>query len=253
MKSRRLAICIICQLQENDCKYSYCLIFSGQQRLQKITMPQTENSRSIFKILEKSKNFLHFSKSHSTALDQQLDNHETTSSNEVQSTGLEFSRYEREVANKLGYFAITLTGFYRDPFGNYRLKSTAPIAQLIFWGCYLNTFIKAVFLCFLVTDYFGPVVFLDKIAALDYILCVGIAVCGTLVWGKRYPLHGTVCILPNKTLKNVLFLNWSISFTLEIMHGFWTIENSIFQNLGCPEDLKAAVERRHGATVWIHL
>lgn len=172
-------------------------------------MSQVENSRTCFKFLEKGKDFLTFLKSDSTTLNQQSDSHEISTLNEVQGTKREFSRYEREVANNLGYFAITLTGFSRGPFGTYRLKSTAYIAQLIFWGCYLNTFIKAVFLCFLVTDYFGRVVFLDKIAALDYILCVGIAVCGTLVWGMRYPLHGTVYISNNALGGNCV--KWPIS------------------------------------------
>lgn len=49
------------------------------------------------------------------------------------------------------------------------------------------------------------------------------------------------------------FLIGQLSLNLEIMHSFWTVENSIFQNLDCPQDLKSAVERRHWATVWIHL
>ncbi len=39
----------------------------------------------------------------------------------------------------------------------------------------------------------------------------------------------------------------------EILHSFWTIENLIFRNLGCPKDLQETVERCQKSTVWIHL
>ncbi|CAL8142555.1 unnamed protein product [Orchesella dallaii] len=140
----------------------------------------------------------------------------------------EFATYEREVANNLGYFAISKTRFIKTNSQEYLITSTSPLALLIYWAFYCNTFIKAIFLAFLVADYFGPVVFLDKIAALDYILCVGIVLCGLSVWYLRYPLH-------------------------EILSAVWKIENSIMKNLGCVKELKSKVERHHRATVWIHL
>lgn len=103
------------------------------------------------------------------------------------------TEYQQKIVNKMGFFAMTrsrIGGGNGKVNGDYFLESTPVPAQFIYWMFYINTTIKAVFLVFLVADYFGPVLFLDKIAALDYILCVGIVTLGSCIWFPRYPLHG---------------------------------------------------------------
>lgn len=109
----------------------------------------------------------------------------------------EFVQFQRTIANKLGHFAITLTSFNKDSFGNYSIKKTSTFLHIWFWGFVINNFIKAIFLCFLVIEYFGPIGLLDKIAALDYILCFTLGALGTLIWGYTYPLHGMMVLYQN--------------------------------------------------------
>ncbi len=103
---------------------------------------------------------------------------------------VEYCEYERKIANRLGYADVSRTYFYRDALGNYSLKSTTPLAQFMYWAGTVNLLIKLAFLVFLVAGYFGPLEFLDQIAALDYILCAFIAFNGMYIFMFRYPLHG---------------------------------------------------------------
>lgn len=117
-----------------------------------------------------------------------------------------FETYQRKIVNNLGYFAMARTrvgirlkttelkNTGKQAKEEFYLESTSVVAQLIYWFFYTNTSIKAIFLAFLITGYFGPVEFLDKIAALDYILCVGIVTFGSCIWFKRYPLYGMTLI-----------------------------------------------------------
>lgn len=108
-------------------------------------------------------------------------------------TNTEFANYQRSILNRLGYFGISFTRIIaRDSPSSvqHALTSITGFGHLICCILYLNTFVKSIFLAFLVMDYFGPVVFLDKIAALDYILCFGLVVLAVLIWFKRYPLYG---------------------------------------------------------------
>lgn len=139
-----------------------------------------------------------FSNMLDTPLLKQLENWKFQIFKKIQTTSgdvsseTEFCQYERKIANRLGYADVTLTRFHRDSIGNYSLKSTTPLAQFSFWGCTVNLLIKLIFLGFLLTGHLGPIPFLDQIAALDYMLCGLLPVIGTLIFGFRYPLHGTL-------------------------------------------------------------
>ncbi|CAL8142560.1 unnamed protein product [Orchesella dallaii] len=142
---------------------------------------------------------------------------------------IDFTEYQRKILGNLGYYGLAQTRIDKKQRKNdYFLRSTYTLPKILYWCYYANTLLKAIFLAFLILDYFGPVVFLDKIAALDYILCVGIVTLGSCIWFLRYPLF-------------------------EILYAFWKTENSIYNSLGLPEDLKLLVDKRQFATVWIHL
>lgn len=111
----------------------------------------------------------------------------------------EFAKYQRSVLNNLAYFAGTTTRISKrssskDGTGAYYLTNNTMFGVLLYWAYHINALIKAVFLAFLMTDYFGPVMFFDKIAAVDYILCFWLVVIALFIWFKRYPFYGNYTI-----------------------------------------------------------
>ncbi len=122
------------------------------------------------------------------------------------------SKYENNIANKLSYFGVTLNRFSQNDVGNYKMISSSFIAQLIFWGFYINTCIKIIFLCFMVGQNIGKLQFFDKIVALDYILCASLIFVGIQVWGLRYPFHGKHSNLHHYLLDNIINHKIILSF-----------------------------------------
>lgn len=109
------------------------------------------------------------------------------------SKNLEYVGFQRKVLSKLGYFGISTAriqeyGSYTGQ--HYELTGNTTVGILMYFILHVNVSIKAVFLAFLVTDYFGPIEFLDKIASLDYILCTGLVVIGAWMFLFRYPFYG---------------------------------------------------------------
>ncbi len=102
-------------------------------------------------------------------------NDSTYESLHVKSKNLEFVEFQRKLFNQLGYFGTTTTRIIRlDSYAglNYSLNSNTVFALLIYTILLINAIIKGIFLAFVITEYFGPVEFLDKIASLDFILCI---------------------------------------------------------------------------------
>lgn len=141
-------------------------------------------------------------------------------------TATEFSKYERKIATRLGNFAVTPTTFKKDNMGNYSLQRTSLVAQFLYWGAAVNTLIKFGFLCVLISGYLGSIPFLDKIAALDYFLCVGIATFGGFIWGSRYPIHGKVPELSNKSYIFVYIAKCCSFQKLSILFGSSKIQST---------------------------
>jgi len=168
----------------------------------------------------------------------------------------EFSLFQRKVLTRLSLFAVSRAQIRKvDAISSslpeqYSISSISTISNTIYWLLHVNTGIKAVFLAFLVVDYFGPVVFLDKIAALDYILCIALVVISGCIWFLRYSFYGKYSILrfissshshASKATQHQL-IN-VIQFLSEILHSTWKVLNSIFWKLGCPEKLQTKVDR----------
>lgn len=106
---------------------------------------------------------------------------------------LEYVGFQRKILSRLGYFGISTTrimefGSYTGQ--NYHLSSNTAFGIFMYTVLHINVTIKAIFLAFLVMDYFGPIEFLDKIASLDYILCTGLVVIGAWMFLLRYPYYG---------------------------------------------------------------
>ncbi len=123
----------------------------------------------------------------------------------------EFAKYQRTILNNLAYFAGTTTRILKrssskNGIGAYYLTNNTLFGALLYWAYHINALIKAVFLVFLMTNYFGPVMFFDKIAAVDYILCFGLMVIAFFIWSKRYPFYGnsTVQIYLKTLMKKFL-------------------------------------------------
>ncbi len=100
------------------------------------------------------------------------------------------SNFESNVANKFGYFAISLNRFRQHGSTSFKIEATSVCAQIIFWVFFTNTCIKTTFLWFVVRGYFGPLEFYDQIAAVDYLMCSSMIFAGLKTWGPRYPIHG---------------------------------------------------------------
>lgn len=106
---------------------------------------------------------------------------------------LEYVELQRKIFNKLGYFGITTTKIIRHVScteQSYKLTSNTVCALLIYIVLHINVTIKGIFLCFVIMEYFGPVVFLDKIASLDFVLCIGLVGIGASMLLSRYPFYG---------------------------------------------------------------
>lgn len=114
-----------------------------------------------------------------------------------QSRNYEFVSYQRNILKYLGYFGISTARILKNTTiaaGHsgqyYTLTSNTLLGTFMYGILHINVTIKAIFLGFLVSGYFGPVDFLDQIASLDYILCSGLVVIGAFVFLLRYPFYG---------------------------------------------------------------
>ncbi|CAL8142557.1 unnamed protein product [Orchesella dallaii] len=149
----------------------------------------------------------------------------------------EFTSYQRKVLNRLSHFGVSralilkLASNSSRSSGSsekYSIENIPTICNAVYWILRVNAGIKAVFLAFLVMDYFGPVVFFDKIAALDFILCIALIVLADSIWSLRYPFY-------------------------EILHSTWKVLNSIFLKLGCLLELQGNVDQLQKSIMVTHM
>ncbi|CAL8116195.1 unnamed protein product [Orchesella dallaii] len=132
----------------------------------------------------------------------------------------EFSAYQRKSLDLLSFVAVNRYRVLRKENKNsfyYALDSIPVIGSCLYWIITFNTGVKAVFLAFLITDYFGPVEFADKIGALDYILCTGLIVLAWTIFFEKYPLY-------------------------EILQSSWKVMNEMYVEMNCNKEVLQEVK-----------
>ncbi len=106
---------------------------------------------------------------------------------------VEFVEFQRKLFNRLGYFGINTTRIIQHTSytsQSYLLTKNTVCALLMYTVLHVNVTIKGIFLVFVLMEYFGPVEFLDKIASLDFILCICLVGIGASMLLFRYPFYG---------------------------------------------------------------
>jgi len=105
----------------------------------------------------------------------------------------EFCSYQRKIIGKTPYLAVNrfqIVKLNSKFTTRYYLDSIPTIGNLMYWILTVNSGIKSVFLAFLALEYFGPVEFVDKIAVLDYVLCVALTCLSWSIYFNKYPFYG---------------------------------------------------------------
>ncbi|CAL8076341.1 unnamed protein product [Orchesella dallaii] len=130
---------------------------------------------------------------------------------------MDFSEFQWETLNYLAYFATTTNQIEKLKSGKYVPKSIPELALWFYRISIVNAMVKTVFIALLVTDYYGPILFEDKIVALDYLLIICLVTITWSMYFNRYPLY-------------------------EIIGSTWEVLNKAFLRLKCEDKVRQKVD-----------
>ncbi|CAL8090633.1 unnamed protein product [Orchesella dallaii] len=128
----------------------------------------------------------------------------------------------------LTYFSVCRFYIDQDDHGNYTIKKAGCFRMLIYYGMWINTTIKIIYLILTYRGYLIEIHFLDQMSIWDWFLCFSQLVQETNMWYRKYPMY-------------------------EVLHANWKIQEEVFRKLGSPQHVQDKIMKTDKSLVIMHM